>query len=50
MLLAISERIWQYPLIALSAACESMYGVAIFGPDQALVVGVPDEFEVFLSD
>ena len=48
MLLAVSKRLGQYPLCTLTSARQAMHGASIFSPDQALVVGVPDELEMFL--
>jgi len=48
MLFAVSEFLGQDPLCAFAATCQSMDSMPIFGPNQTLVVCVPDEFKMFL--
>lgn len=48
MLLAVAEGLGQDPLVSLTTASQAVNRVSMLGPNQALVVRVPDELEVFL--
>lgn len=49
VLFAVAEGVGQDPLDALAAARQAVDGVAMLGPDQSLVVGVPVELEALLG-